>query len=98
MLTGSSTRSSRDSALPVGLCTRNGHDFSERFPLVVAAVTTLPAHSCLIDGAAIVSDEAGLAVFDLICSWPTNLSAVLCAFDLLELDGGDLRRLPDRAA
>jgi hypothetical protein len=43
----------------------------------------LPVRSCLIDGEAIVSDEAGLAVFDLIRSWPTSVSAVLCAFDLL---------------
>jgi ATP-dependent DNA ligase len=50
--------------------------------------------SCLIDGEAIVSDESGLAAFDLVRSWPTNLSAVLCAFDLLEVDGEDLCRLP----
>jgi hypothetical protein len=41
----------------------------------------LPVRSCLIDGEAIVSDEAGLAVFDLIRSWPTSVSAVLCALD-----------------
>jgi ATP-dependent DNA ligase len=33
-------------------------------------------------------------VFDLLRAWPTSLSAVLCAFDLLELDGQDLRRQP----
>jgi bifunctional non-homologous end joining protein LigD len=60
----------------------------------VAAIATLPARSCLIDGEAIVSDESGLAVFEPIRSWPTSISAVLCAFDLLELDGQDLRRLP----
>jgi ATP-dependent DNA ligase len=76
----------RDAA-GVRLYTRNGNDFTKRFPLVVAAVAALPVRSCLIDGEAIVSDETGLAVFDLIRSWPTNLAAVLCAFDLLELDG-----------
>jgi len=78
----------------VRLYTRNGHEFGKRFPLVVAAVAALPVRSCLIDGEAIVSDDGGLAVFQLIRSWPTTLSAVLCAFDLLELDGQDLRRLP----
>jgi ATP-dependent DNA ligase len=78
----------------VRLYSRNGDDFTKRFPLVVVAIATLPARSCLIDGEAIVSDESGLAVFDLLRSWPTNLSGELCAFDLLELDGGDLRRLP----
>jgi ATP-dependent DNA ligase len=33
----------------VRLITRNSHDFSKRFPLVVAAVAALPARSCPID-------------------------------------------------
>jgi bifunctional non-homologous end joining protein LigD len=61
----------------VRLLTRNGNDFAERFPLIVAAVAALPVRSCLIDGEAIVSDNSGLAVFALLRSWPTNLSAVL---------------------
>jgi bifunctional non-homologous end joining protein LigD len=36
----------------------------------------------------------GLAVFELIRSFRHDHAAVLCAFDLLELDGEDLRRLP----
>jgi bifunctional non-homologous end joining protein LigD len=60
----------------------------------VAAIATLPASSCLIDGEAIVSNEAGLAVFELLRSWRHDHMAVLCAFDLLKLDGQDLRRLP----
>jgi ATP-dependent DNA ligase len=44
------------------LYSRNGHDFSKRFPQVVAAVAELPGRSCLIDGEAIVTDESGLAV------------------------------------
>ena len=47
--------------------------------------------SCLIDGEAIVYDENGLAVFELIRGHRAHASAVLCAFDLLELDGDDLR-------
>jgi ATP-dependent DNA ligase len=78
----------------VRLYTRNGSDFTKRFLLVVASVMALPAHSCLIDGEAIVSDETGLAVFELLRSFRHDHAAVLCAFDLLELDGEDLRRLP----
>jgi ATP-dependent DNA ligase len=84
----------RRDAAGVRLYTRNGHDFAARFPLIVAAVATLPARSCLIDGGAIVSDASGLAVFELLRSWRHDHAAVLCAFDLLELDGQDLRRLP----
>jgi bifunctional non-homologous end joining protein LigD len=70
----------------VRLLTRNGSDFTKRFPLVVAATAALPVRFGLIEGETIVSDDSGLAVFDLIRSWPTSLSAVLCTFDLLELD------------
>jgi hypothetical protein len=48
----------------------------------------------LIDGKAIVCDESGLAVFDLIRRHGVLASAVHCAFDLLELNGEDLRRQP----
>jgi ATP-dependent DNA ligase len=49
----------RRDAKGVRLYTRNGNDFTERFLLVVASVAVLPARSCLIDGEAIVSDDAG---------------------------------------
>jgi len=78
----------------VRLLTRKGNDFSRRFPLVAAALAALPVRSCLIDGEAIVTDQKGLAVFDLIRGHQPNAAAVLCAFDLLELDGEDLRREP----
>src|SRR6516164_9271979 len=78
----------------VRLITRHGNDFTARFPLVASAVVALPARSCLIDGEAIVCDENGLAVFELIRGHDSKTSAVLCVFDLLELDGKDLRRRP----
>jgi len=83
----------RDSA-GVRLITRAGNDFSSRFPFIAMAVAKLPVRSCLIDGEAIVCDENGLAVFDLIRRHGTLASAVHVAFDLLELDGKDLRRQP----
>jgi bifunctional non-homologous end joining protein LigD len=58
------------------------------------AVGKLPVSSCLIDGEAIVCDENGLAVFELIRRHGASASAVLCAFDLLELEGRDLRHRP----
>lgn len=68
--------------------------FTHRFPFIAMAVAKLPVRSCLIDGEAIVCDENGLAVFELIRRHGALASAVLCAFDLLELDGRDLRRQP----
>ncbi len=58
------------------------------------AVAKLPVRSCLIDRETIVCDQNGLAVFDLIRRHGALASAVHCAFDLLELDGRDLRREP----
>lgn len=90
----------RRDAAGVRLITRAGNDFIRRFPLIGMAVASLPVHSCLIDGEAIVCDENGLAVFELIRRQRTNAMASLCAFDVLEIDGEDLRRLPieDRKA
>jgi bifunctional non-homologous end joining protein LigD len=76
----------------IRLITRHGNDFTSRFPIIVAAVAALPARSFLIDGEAIVTNGDGLAVFDLIRHKRHGGAAVLCAFDLIELDGEDLRR------
>jgi ATP-dependent DNA ligase len=82
----------------VCLMTRNGYDFSSRFPLAAAALAFLPVRSCVIDSEAIVCDNNGLAVFEMI-RWRRHDHAVsLCAFDLLELDGTDVPRTWGRAS
>ncbi len=78
----------------VRLITRKGFDLAERFPLAVAAIAALPARSCIVDGEAIAVDENGLSVFDLLRYRRQDRAVTLCAFDLLELDGVDLRREP----
>jgi bifunctional non-homologous end joining protein LigD len=78
----------------VRLFTRHGHDFTARFPLAAGALAALPGRSFLIDGEAIVTNDKGLAVFELIRRARNGGAAVLCAFDLIELDGEDLRRAP----
>jgi ATP-dependent DNA ligase len=77
----------RRDSVGVRLITRNGHDFSNRFPFIALAVGHLPARSCLVDGEAIVTGDHGLANFELMRSRRIHATAVLCAFDLLELDG-----------
>ena len=67
----------RDAA-GVRLYTRGGRDFTGLFPLVVAAVMALPARSCLIDGEAIVSDDSGFAVFELLRSFLFSASSAVC--------------------
>jgi ATP-dependent DNA ligase len=81
---------------PVGirLLTRNGNDWSNRFPLVMEAVNHLKVRSCLIDGEVVCCDERGLAVFHVLHQRHSEATAFLYAFDLLELDGADMRREP----
>src|SRR5690349_5363609 len=78
----------------VRLITRHGNDFTSRFPLIVEAVRALPSRWFLIDGEAICTNGDGLAVFDLIRRERHGEHAVMIAFDLIELDGEDLRRWP----
>ena len=78
----------------VRLITRNGFDFADRFTLIVEAIAALPVRSCVLDGEAIAVDADGLSVFDLIRYRQHDRTVTLCAFDLLELDGEDLRRTP----
>ena len=48
----------------VRLFTRNGYDWTERYPALVAAMEALKLNSCLIDGEIAVCNDQGLAVFD----------------------------------
>ena len=88
----------RRDAIGVRLFTRNGYDFTARFPKIVEAVASLGVRSCVIDGEAVVVDERGLSVFDALRYRLCDHAAVLCAFDLIELDGENLRgaRLENR--
>jgi ATP-dependent DNA ligase len=81
---------------PVGirLLTCNGHDWAVRYPLIVEAVNHLRVRSLLIDGEVVCCDERGLAVFQMLRRRQNETSAFLYAFDLLELDGADMRREP----
>ena len=65
-----------------------------RYPLVVEAVNHLKVRSCLIDGEVVCCDERGLATFQLLRHRRNEPQAFLYAFDLLELNGTDLRREP----
>jgi bifunctional non-homologous end joining protein LigD len=77
----------------VRLLTRNGNDWSERFPSATAAIAALKVKSCLIDGEIVICNEKGLAVFELLRrGGRIKHEAHLFAFDLLELDGRDLTR------
>jgi bifunctional non-homologous end joining protein LigD len=78
----------------VHLFTRRGHDWTERFPAIAAAAAKLRARSFTMDGEAVVAGADGVAVFDALHRRHKASDAILYAFDLLELNGEDLRPLP----
>ena len=78
----------------VKLYSRPGNDLTYRFPLIVEAIAKLRSRSCIIDGEAVACGEDGIALFDRIRYRHNDKDVFLYAFDLIELDGDDLRRHP----
>jgi bifunctional non-homologous end joining protein LigD len=78
----------------IRLITRNGHDWSGRFPLIAEAAGALKARSFLLDGEAVACNRDGLPSFDRLRYRRGDSTVFLFAFDLLELNGDDLRREP----
>ena len=76
------------------LYSRPGNDLTHRFPLIVDALARLRSRSCIIDGEAVACDDNGIASFALVRHHRANDSVFLYAFDLIELNGDDLRRDP----
>jgi bifunctional non-homologous end joining protein LigD len=84
----------------VRLFTRRGYDWTDRYPAIARAAAKLRAMSFTIDGEAVVAGADGIAIFDALHRRGTVTDAMLYAFDLVELDGKDLRpqALGDRKA
>jgi bifunctional non-homologous end joining protein LigD len=79
------------------LLTRRGLDWTHRFPPIAEALARLPAVSAYIDGEAIVENRVGIADFGALqqaLAAGAARNAILYAFDLLHVDGRDLRREP----
>ena len=76
------------------LYSRPGNDLTDRFPLIVEALAQLRSRSCIIDGEAVACDGSGIAQFNRIRYRRYDSTVFLYAFDLIELNGDDLRREP----
>lgn len=80
----------------VRIFSRRGLDWTERVPRIAVALEQLRVTSATIDGEAVICDEDGVADFerlrkDLARRLIGSQEVFLYAFDLLELDGCDLR-------
>lgn len=81
----------------VRLITRGGHDWTGRFREIASALAALPCRSAWIDGEVVSPDPKGISSFaNLQSALSTGSTGALVffAFDLLFLDGFDLRRVP----
>ena len=76
--------------------TRRGHDWTKRFRKVANDAWQISANSAVIDGEVVVPAADGTTDFSVLQNELKGRSKkiVLVAFDLLYLDGRDLRKLP----
>lgn len=73
---------------------RSGLDYSAKYPLVVQALKDLK-HDVIIDGEVVVFNTEGKPDFDAIQLYNGHGTPIqYCVFDLLWLDGQDLRQFP----
>src|SRR4051812_25649737 len=84
----------RDAAVKV--FTRRGNDWTNRFKKVAADAWHIKAGSAVIDGEVVVPAANGVADFSVLQNELEGKSdkIVMVAFDLLYLNGYDLRTLP----
>ena len=78
----------------VRLFTRNGHDWTDRYPLIVEAAHRIRIGSFVSDGEAVLLGVDGRSDFDGLHSRQHNDEVQFYAFDVLMSDGDDLRKLP----
>lgn len=81
----------------VRILTRSGLDWTARFPDIAKAVAALPAKQALIDGEIIAADDGGVSNFAKLQQLLSEKQAdglTFMVFDLLHLNGRDLRLLP----
>jgi ATP-dependent DNA ligase len=81
---------------PAGIALKRlpGNDLTQRFPMIVEALERLRARSCILDGEAVACGEDGIALFERTRYRHHDGSVFMWAFDILELNGDDLRREP----
>ncbi|MFT3988106.1 DNA ligase D [Aestuariivirga sp.] len=79
------------------LYTRSGLDWTAKFKPIADDAKLLSCSSCLIDGEAVVLDGKGISDFPaLVAALEAGKAGniIFMAFDVLMIDGADLRQLP----
>jgi ATP-dependent DNA ligase len=90
---GYRTRVERDGNR-VRLISRNGYDWTARYPWIVEAALKNRHEQFVLDGKAVVLGVDGVADFNALHSRQHDDEVQLYAFDVLAMDGDDVRGLP----
>jgi DNA ligase D-like protein (predicted ligase) len=83
----------------IRLYSRRGNDFTKKFARIAMSVSRIKAESFILDGEAVAVDSRGRPSFQMLqnrSSLPPGWSLVYYAFDLLHLNGKDLKDRPLR--
>jgi ATP-dependent DNA ligase len=75
------------------LITKGGYDWSKRFPWIVEAALKNRQKHFVIDGEAVILGVDGYSDFNALHAGKHNDEVQLLAFDVLAMDGDDLRKL-----
>jgi bifunctional non-homologous end joining protein LigD len=78
----------------VRLITRGGYNWTNRYPWIVESALKNRIRQFVIDGEAVILGVGGIADFNALHSRRHDDEVQLYAFDILALDGEDLRGLP----
>jgi bifunctional non-homologous end joining protein LigD len=80
----------------VQLLTRSGLDWTDKYPETAAALATLPVKTAYLDGELCGVGSDGVTSFELMQQATDSGTGALVyfAFDLLEIDGEDIAKLP----
>jgi bifunctional non-homologous end joining protein LigD len=78
----------------VRVFSRNGYDWTSRYPWIVEAARKIRQTRFVLDGEAVILGVDGIADFDALHSRQQDEEVQLCAFDILVDGGDDLRKLP----
>lgn len=81
----------------IRLYSRRGNDFTRKFARITEEVSQIKDESFILDGEAVAVDDKGRPSFQMLqnrASLPAGWHLVYYAFDLLHLNGEDLKNRP----
>jgi bifunctional non-homologous end joining protein LigD len=79
------------------ILSRNQKDLGKKFPTIAESIAKLGVQDAIIDGEIVALDEQGRSSFQLLQGFDMGTERppiIFYAFDLLQLDGKDLKTLP----